>query len=85
MKRKAKELTLAKREATKGGRGAGFSGGFAGGFGSQDMRSGSSGVSSVSESLPVLPESIRTTNQPPVVRYVPAPCGEVHVWASPLW
>ena len=69
MKRKAKELTLAKREASKGGRGS-FSGGFAGGFGSQDMRSGSSGVSTVSESLPLVPESIKSSIQTPVGRYV---------------
>ena len=70
MKRKAKELTLAKREASKGGRGS-FSGGFSGGFGSQDMRSGSSGVSAASESLlPLVSESIKSSSQPPVVRYV---------------
>ena len=69
MKRKAKELTLAKRDMPKGGR-TGFSGGFAGGFGSQDMRSGSSGVSSVSESLPMVPESSKAAGQPSVVRYV---------------
>ncbi|KAL5479170.1 hypothetical protein EMCRGX_G022660 [Ephydatia muelleri] len=67
MKRKAKELTLAKREASKGGRGS-FSGGFSGGFGSQDMRSGSSGVSAASESLlPLVSESIKSSSQPPVV------------------
>ena len=39
MKRKAKELQLAKREARKGGRMA-YTGGFGGGFGSHDIRGG---------------------------------------------
>ena len=40
MKRRAKELQLAKREARKGGKGGGFTGGFGGGFGSGDFTRG---------------------------------------------
>ena len=47
MKRKAKELQLAKREARKGGRTA-----YTGGFGSSDYRGGGGGGGTSVDSLP---------------------------------
>lgn len=62
MKRKAKELQMAKREARKEGRTL-YSGGFGGGgFGSHDMKGGGMGGPTV-ESLPPA-ESRKSYNAP---------------------
>ncbi len=61
MKRKAKELQMAKREARKEGRSV-YSGGFGGGsFGSHDMRGG--GMGPTVETLPPQ-ESRKSYNAP---------------------
>ena len=54
MKRKAKELQLAKREARKGGGRGIYTGGFGGGFGSQDFHGGGGG-GGMGPSLETLP------------------------------